>query len=462
MKKKVCIQGLGFVGSAMAAAVANAKNSKGEYYFDVTVIDLKIASSLKKIDLANLGFFPMKTSDEKLKKVFKNCVKRGNLKASNDENFYKDADIIIVDIGIDIDFYSVKPKVIFDNFKFAIQTIAKKIKSNALVIIETTVPPGTCEKIVLPIIVKEFKKRNIDYSRINLAYSYERVTPGKNYYDSIVNFWRVYSGINIYSTNKCKKFLEKVINTRKYPLTKLGSTTAAETAKLLENSYRSANIAFIHEWTVFAELSGIDLFEIINAIKIRPTHNNIRFPGLGIGGYCLTKDPSFAPAVSKVLFGTDLDFPFGKLSTKISKDMPFHTLKRAKKILGHFKNKKILLCGVSYKQDVDDTRYSPSEILYKQLLSSKAKVDLHDPIVSHWNEFSLDINTNVFPSSSIYDLVIFCVPHSFYCNLNLLNWVKNKKKTKILDAFMVFTSDVRKKYIKKGIQIEAIGVSKGI
>lgn len=462
MKKKVCIQGLGFVGSAMAAAVANAKNAKGEYCFDVTVVDLKTASSIKKINLANSGFFPMETSDQKLKKIFKSCVKRGNLKATNDENFYKDADIIIIDIGIDINFYSAKPKVIFDNFKFAIQTIAKKMKSNALVIIETTVPPGTCEKIVFPIIEKEFKKRNIDYSRINLAHSYERVMPGKNYYDSIVNFWRVYSGINIYSANKCKKFLEKVINTKKYPLTKLRSTTASETAKLLENSYRAANIAFIHEWTVFAELSGIDLFEVINAIKIRPTHNNIRFPGIGIGGYCLTKDPSFAPAVSKLLFGTHLDFPFSKLSTKISQEMPLHAFKRAKKMLGNFKNKKILLCGVSYRQDVDDTRYSPSEVLYRKLLSTKAKVDLHDPIVNHWNEFSIDIDTNIFPPSSIYDLVIFCVPHSFYCTLNLLNWIKNKKKTKILDAFMVFKSNVRKKYIKKGIKIEAIGVSKGI
>ena len=461
MKKKICIQGLGFVGSAMAAAVANAKNPQGEYYFDVTVVDLNTTSVKKKINLANSGFFPIETSDTKLKKVFKNSVKRGNLKASYNENFYKEADIIIVDIGIDIDFYSTKPKIILNKFKSAIRSIAKKMKRNTLIIIETTVPTGTCEKVVAPIIIKEFKKRNIDSSKLNLAHSYERVMPGKNYYDSIVNFWRVYSGINNHSANKCKKFLEKVINTQKYPLTRLDSTTASETAKLLENSYRAANIAFIHEWTVFAELSGIDLFQIINAIKIRPTHNNIRFPGLGIGGYCLTKDPSFAPAVSKSLFGSYLDFPFSKLSTKISKEMPLHTFERAKKMLGNFKNKKILICGVSYRQDVDDTRYSPTEILYERIISTGAKIDIHDPIVSYWNEVSIEIDTNNFPSSKIYDLVIFCVPHSFYCALNLLKWVKNKKKTKILDAFMVFKSNLRTKYIEKGIQIEAIGVTKG-
>ena len=95
--------------------------------------------------------------------------------------------------------------------------------------------------------------------------------------------------------------LHKVINTKKYPLTKLSSTLASETSKLLENTYRTVNIAFIAEWTRYAEKVGIDLFEVIQAIQRRPTHKNIRYPGIGIGGYCLTKDPAFTPAASKEL-----------------------------------------------------------------------------------------------------------------------------------------------------------------
>ena len=115
--------------------------------------------------------------------------------------------------------------------------------------------------------------------------------PGKNYFDSIVNYWRVYAGIDDESAKKCEKFLKKIINTKDYPLTRLSDTTSSETAKVLENSYRAANIAFIEEWGRFAEDIGIDIFEIIESIRMRPTHSNIRQPGFGVGGYCLTKDP---------------------------------------------------------------------------------------------------------------------------------------------------------------------------
>ena len=115
--------------------------------------------------------------------------------------------------------------------------------------------------------------------------------PGKNYLDSLINAQRVYAGLNKRSESSCKKFFSKIINTKKYPLQKLNSIEECETAKLLENSYRAINIAFIEEWGIFAENIGVNLFEVLNAIKIRPTHSNIRKPGLGVGGYCLTKDP---------------------------------------------------------------------------------------------------------------------------------------------------------------------------
>lgn len=460
--KKVCVQGLGFVGSAMSAAIANARNSNGEYYFDVIGIDLNSNLGNKRVNLVNSGIFPAKTTDQKLKDIFKDCVKRGNLKATHDDKFYSEADVIIVDIALDINFLDDNPKIDFERLKNAIRTISKRMKSDALIIIETTVPPGTCKNIIAPIILEEINKRGILLKKINLAHSYERVMPGKNYYDSIVNFWRVYSGINEQSSSLCFDFLSKIIDTKKYPLTRLDSTTASETAKLLENSYRAANIAFIHEWTVFAEKVGINLFEIINAIQVRPTHKNIRYPGLGIGGYCLTKDPSFTPAASKQIFDLDLEFPFSKLSIKVANQMPIHTFKRVKEILKNLNNKKILLCGASYRQDVADTRYSPTEILYKELLLTKANVEVHDPLVSYWEELSLETKTGDLPDASNYDLIIFCIPHSEYTSLNLSEWIKDKNKTKVLDAFMVFKTEQRKRYISEGLQIEAIGVSKGL
>ena len=168
----------------------------------------------------------------------------------------------------------------------------------ALVILETTVPPGTCERVVAPELAAALQRRGLQRDAFLLAHSYERVMPGEDYLASITHFWRVYAGHTPEAADACERFLAQVINVDEYPLTRLASTTASEIAKVMENSYRATNIAFIEEWARFAEAVGVDLFGVINAIRVRPTHSNIRQPGFGVGGYCLTKDllfPGIAP-----------------------------------------------------------------------------------------------------------------------------------------------------------------------
>ena len=135
---------------------------------------------------------------------------------------------------------------------------------------------------------KVFRKRGINRDPL-LAHSFERVMPGKNYVASIRDFWRVCSGVNEEATRRVVKFLKEVINTEKYPLTVLDRPIESETAKIVENSFRATILAFLDEWSLFAEQNGVDLIKVINAIKVRPTHSNIIFPGPGIGGYCLPK-----------------------------------------------------------------------------------------------------------------------------------------------------------------------------
>ena len=113
--------------------------------------------------------------------------------------------------------------------------------------------------------------------------------PGKNYFDSIINYWRVYAGIDKKSADRCERFLSKIINIKDYPLSRLKNTISSECGKVLENSYRAVNIAFMEEWGRFAEDANIDIYEIVKSIRLRPTHQNIRQPGFGVGGYCLTK-----------------------------------------------------------------------------------------------------------------------------------------------------------------------------
>ena len=259
--KKVVIQGLGFVGSATAVAISSKLNKNNKPLFNVTGIDLNNRTGRIRVNQINSGNFPFKTLDHSISKEAKKSFIRGNLNASFSSDEYSNADIIIISINYDLERKNKKKLNLYD-FKKSCSAIAKKISKNTLIIVQSTVAPGTCEKIIYPILNKNLIKRKINPKLVWLAHSYERVMPGKNYLQSITNYWRVYSGINDISAKKCADFLKKIINTKKYPLTKLDSTTSSEIAKVLENSYRAVNIAFIEEWSRFCEEINIDLFEL--------------------------------------------------------------------------------------------------------------------------------------------------------------------------------------------------------
>ncbi len=451
----VCVQGLGFVGAAMAVAIANAKDSE-DYYFNVVGIDLPNKEGLEKINSLNNGIFPFETTDVKLKDAVKNIVNSKNFYATSDTEFFKSADIVLVDINLDVYYESEKPYLDLTAFKKAIATIGQNIKEDALVIVETTVPPGTCEKVVKPIIEEELLKRNLTADNLMIAHSYERVMPGDDYYDSIVNFWRVFSGIGVKAQDACEEFLTKIVNVKDYPVTRLKSTTASETAKVLENSYRAANIAFIEEWGRFAEDIGIDLFEVINAIRKRPTHSNMRQPGFGVGGYCLTKDPYFAKLAAVDLFGLQgHDFPYCSASVKINNKMPLVSLYKIKEELGAIAGKKILLLGISYKQDVGDTRYSPSEIFVKEAIKQGAQVDCYDPMVSYWPE--IDIKPfGQLPCILGYDAIVLTVGHSEFLTNDFANYL-SESKSLIFDANNVLKNEQIKILKNSACNIKFIG-----
>ena len=266
--KNIVIQGLGFVGSAMAVAAASRLDEKNEPLFNVTGIDLPTGLGKERIDCINSRKFPFTTNDKILSSELKKSVDYGNLKATSNKDAYTEADIVLVSINCDLVKQNGQGKIALDHFTRSIKEIVENISEDTLVIIESTVPPGTCEKIVYPLFEDVFNKRKLNINKLFLAHSYERVMPGDEYFDSIINYWRVYAGVNDESANRCEAFLSQVINTTDYPLTRLNSTTASETGKLLENSYRAVNIAFIEEWSRFSEDVGIDLYEVINAIII--------------------------------------------------------------------------------------------------------------------------------------------------------------------------------------------------
>ena len=181
--------------------------------------------------------------------------------------------------------------------------------------------------------------------------------PGPEYIDSIQNYPRVFSEIDNKSADAAEAFLKTIINTDKCELTRLKSTTASEMAKVLENSYRASNIAFAVEWSRFAEEADVDLWSIVDAIRVRKTHANLMYPGIGVGGYCLTKDPLLASWARKEFFGSDDDLHTSVRSVSVNDQIPVFAYRRLKKVFGSLKNLDVVFLGVSYRGDVGDTRF---------------------------------------------------------------------------------------------------------
>lgn len=447
-KKVVVVQGLGFVGAVMSLVCANALNED----YAVIGIDLPSKNSFWKIQAINNGDFPVISSDPKVKEFYKNSMRKQNLYATYDSYAYSKADYIVVDINLDVQKKSdlnnllISYDVDISNFKSAITSIGKNCSEDVCVLIETTVPPGTT-KISSNIIKEELNKRGLSSSRFTIGHSYERVMPGPNYIDSIQNFYRVFSAADKKSEDAIESFLKTIIKTDEYPLTKLYNTNATEISKVLENSYRAMNIAFIVEWSRFAEEAGVNLYEVVDAIRMRPTHKNIMLPGIGVGGYCLTKDPLLASWSKQNLIskGSDL-LPMSELAVQTNDLMPMHAFNF---FISFFKdrnieNMKVSLLGVSYLADVGDTRYSPVEYFYKMLLRHTKNVKLFDPFINQWDEMNVNVSITNDPEEMVGDseIIIFSTGHSLYRNnKELINLLKSKENLFIYDTIGVLNED---------------------
>ena len=452
--KKVSVVGMGYVGTAMATLISSVK--KKNYSYFVTGIEHQNKQGKEISQKINEGILPFKINDPVFKKNFFNATKKeSNLICSNSIKDIKGSKIVIISINCDLK-KKLKSNVDLDSFLNSIKNVLMHIDPDSLMIIESTIPPGTCEKKIVPLMKKIFKKRNILKKQLLLAYTYERVMPGENYINSIKNYWRVISGINSVSKNKCKKFFTQIVNTKKYPLTELANIRDCELGKILENSYRSINIAFIEEWARFAEKINIDLYKVIDAIRLRPTHANIRHPGFGVGGYCLTKDPLFGVyAANKLWKIKNHKFPFSQLAMKINDKMPNVTFDKIKKLFkDNLKKKKILILGMSYKENVGDLRSSPSIYFCNKCIKNNIKIYWHDPYIDSIKNKKIT-KVNDLKEINTYDLVLFAVKHNLYRSLSF-----NKsliKDTIIFDANNVLSEKQIVKIKKNKIKFQSIG-----
>ena len=268
--KKIVIQGLGYVGLAMMTFCAGAKKNN-KYLYNVVGVEKNSSKGLKILKKIKSNKNPEIVDDKNFSNFYSKLIKDNRIKASVDDTEYSDADVIFVCSNCDFDF--VKNRVKLASYIKNIDQISKKIKKNCLLIIQSTLPPGTTENILEPLITKNIKKRGI--KNFYLCHSFERITPGKDYYSSMKNVERIIGGKNKKSLKITKKIFKEIFNLNSNKIVEFDSSTESETCKIIENSYRATNIAFIEEWRKFCSKNNLDLEKILNSIRQRKTHNNI-------------------------------------------------------------------------------------------------------------------------------------------------------------------------------------------
>jgi UDP-N-acetyl-D-glucosamine dehydrogenase len=455
--KTVCVQGLGFVGAANAIAVASARDPSGRPLYEVIGVDLDNELGRARVAALNAGVLPFQTSDQELVAAAKTANDAGNLTAVTDSSALSRADVIIVNVGVDIDRIGEYPTAKLSPFCAAINVIGQHMRPDALVLIETTIPPGTCERIVAPLLRAGLTERRLCAEQLQLAYCYERVMPGGTYLASIIDMWRVYAGLTEEAADRTAQFLSSYVDVKRKPLFRLGNIRSAEMAKILENTYRAVNIALIDEWERFARRIDVDLYAVLDSIRVRPTHDNIRYPGLGVGGYCLTKDPLFGLSSAREIFGySDLEFPLSTLSVDINDAMPFVTVQALQnQLTDGLSSKRILILGATYRADVGDTRSSPTTTLVSALRDCGAEIEVTDPLAATFDEAAVPFHAQ-FPAAERYDIIILAVAHREYKGLDLAKWIGNHRPI-VFDASGVLSRETVVLLRKAGFKISGIG-----
>ncbi len=492
-KEIVVVMGLGFVGAVMAAIVADTRDKKGNYTKLVIGCQRPSPRSYWKIPMVNRGESPVKAEDPEVDVLIDRCVrKEKTLVATFNSDCLKFADCVVVDVQCDFskkDLGNMRTGTAdMAALEDTMKTIGEKIRPECLVLIETTVAPGTTEFVAWPILKKAFQTRDLRRTPI-LAHSFERVMPGKHYVASIRDFWRVCAGCDATARRRVEKFLHEVLNTKDFPLTVMDRPIESETTKIVENSYRATILAFLNEWSLFAERNGVDLIKVIQAIKMRPTHNNMIFPGPGIGGYCLPKDGGLGYWAYKHILGFedgDKIFRLTPTSIDINDTRGLHVAELTRdglRNMGRYiAGAGVLVCGASYRQDVGDTRYSGSEMVVRKLTEMNAEVSVHDPYVDHWYELedqdeypapghswkrffrnqeqlkNTVVQKDLKKALKGMEALILAVPHAAYLNLdpeNIVKWAGGP--IAVVDAFGILNDDQIRKYFRLGCEVKALG-----
>jgi len=380
--EKICVIGLGYIGLPTASMFAT-------HGYKITGVDIN--SNI--VETINKGASHIEESG--LNTLVRAAVLSKNLIATKKP---EKADVFIICVPTPLDRHSKKASL--DYVKSAVESIVPYIEKGNLVILESTVPPRTTKNILVPILEKSNLKIGKD---LYVAHCPERVLPGKVLRELVEND-RIIGGVNTESAELAKKLYQCFVVGKIY----LTDATTAEMVKLMENTYRDANIALANE---FSKISGELNINVWDAIRLANMHPrvNIHQPGPGVGGHCIPIDPWFivekAPEYAQLIM----------LSRKINDEMILHVIKITEDLIGNIKGKAITIFGVAYKGNVEDARETPAERLYELLLAMECDTRLHDPFVQKFKYRLRNLEDSVVNSNCI----IVLTAHSDFKNLSI-------------------------------------------
>ena len=382
----VSVVGQGYVG--LPLALSSAESGNKTFGIDINLEKIKLLNSGKSI-IEDI-------SDEQISKALKS---NQYVPTQNFEEAIQNSTVILICVPTPL---STNHKPDLDILNSAAKEVGKNLKAGMLVIIESTIQPGTTRNLVVPILEKE---SGLKKEQFLVAFSPERIDPMNKKF-TIKNTPKLVAGLTPEAAVKAKEFYSKFID----QVDVCESLEVAETAKLLENSFRLVNISFINELAMFCQKIGIDVNDVIKAASTKPYGFMPFYPSVGVGGHCIPVDPLYLAEAARE---AGAPVRFIELADEINLGMPTYFVGRASEMLGGLKDKKVLVIGVSYKPNVADIRETPVEALISGLKKSGAVVNWHDDLVKSWNgESSVVLGSG-------FDLAILATPHD-YLDLSLL------------------------------------------
>jgi len=395
----ITVVGLGYVGLPLACLCAD----KG-----LKVYGLDIDKN--KIDLINKGISPIEDDGITNKlKVLKNKINA----TTSPNDCIPFSDVVIVCVPTPVD-RNNSPDL--TALMESVSKISKFIKQNALLVIESTIYPGTVEEIVVPILKKQ--KFDAYKNDIFVAHCPERIDPGNKKW-TIENLPRVVGGITKEATERAAEFYRSLVEAG---IVELSSVKAAEATKIMENTFRDVNIAFVNEMAQSFDKAGIDIMEVIKGASTKPFAFMPHYPGAGVGGHCISQDPYYM-----IERGRQLGFnhEFLILARKINNSMPHYTVglleQQLKKLKKTTRNARVGILGLAYKANVEDVRESPAFEVINILKAKDADVFVFDPYVKKSSNVK-DLDELLNKS----DYIVLVTEHTEFKNMDLEKLKKHK------------------------------------